>query len=144
MLLPEQPDLALHAHEGHLPSLLLLLDLDSESLQLRLLLRDYFLLPALAGRKGLAQLILFVLDQSLVLQLHRELILLGLLLKLLLHLFDHPLLGRDNLFDLRLGQLSLSRLLRYLLLLCAELSTQLGDLRLHALLALGALLLGLL
>lgn len=92
----------------------------------------------------MAQLILFVLDQSLVLQLHRKLVLLGLLLELLLHLFDHPLLGRDNLFDLRLGQLSLSSLLRDPLLLSAELSTQLGDLHLHALLGLGAFLLGLL
>ena len=92
----------------------------------------------------MAQLILFVLDQSLVLQLHRKLVLLGLLLELLLHLFDHPLLGRDNLFDLRLSQLSLSSLLRDPLLLSAELGTQLGDLHLHALLGLGAFLLGLL
>lgn len=144
MFLPEQLDLALHAHKGHLPSLLLLLYLNSESLQLRLLLRDYFLLSALVRRKVLAQLILFVLDQSLVLQLHRELILLRLFLELLLHLLDHPLLSRDNLFDLRLGQLSLSSLLRDLLLLSAQLSTQLGDLHLHALLGLGALLLGIL
>ena len=80
------------------------------------------------------------MDQSLVLQLHRELVLLGLLLELLLHLFDHPLLGRDNLFDLRLGQLSLSSLLRDSLLLTTELSAQLGDLYLHRLLGLGVLL----
>ena len=41
MFLPEQPDLALHARKRRLPSLLLLLDLYSKSLQLRLLLRDY-------------------------------------------------------------------------------------------------------
>lgn len=144
MFLPEQPDLALHAHKGHLPSLFLFLDLNSEGLQLYLLLCDNFLLSALVGRIGMAQLILFVLDQSLVLQLHRELVLLGLLLELLLHLFDHPLLGCDNLFDLRLGHLSLSSLLRDLILLSAELSTQLGDLHLHALFGLGAFLLGLL
>ena len=103
--------------------------------------RDYLLLSALVGRIGLAQLILFVLDQSLILQLHRELILLGLLLELLLHLFNHPLLGRDNLFDLRLGQLGLSSLLRDFLLLTTELSAQLGDLYLHRLLSLGILLL---
>ena len=124
--------------------MLLLLDLDSESLQLCLLFRDYFLLSGLVGCISLAKLILFVLDQSLVLQLHRELILLGLLLELLLYLFDHTLLGRDNFFDLRLGQLSLSSLLRDLLLLGAELSPQLGDLHLHALFGPGAFLLGLL
>ena len=143
MFLPEQLDLALHAHKGHLPSLFLFLDLNSKSLQLLLLLCDNFLLSALVCCIVLAQLILFVLDQSLVLQLHRELILLGLLLELLLHLFDHPLLGRDNLFYLRLGQLSLSSLLRDFLLLGAELSTQLGDLHLHTLLNLSAFLLGL-
>ena len=92
----------------------------------------------------LAQLILTILELRLVFKLQCKLVLLRLLLELLLHLFDHPLLGRDNLFDLRLGQLSLSSLLRDPLLLSAELGTQLGDLHLHALLGLGAFLLGLL
>ena len=67
MFLSEQLDLSLHAHKGHLPSLFLLLDLNSEALQLLLLLCDYLLVPALVGHIRLAQLVLFVLDQSLVL-----------------------------------------------------------------------------
>ena len=63
-----------------------------------------------------------------------------LLLELLLHLFSHPFLGHDDLFDVRLSQLSLPCLLSDFLFLITELSLQLGDLRLHDSLNLHALL----